>query len=266
MEGSEWIGGFEHESLSTPELKQEFASTMGKYKTDKDALVGGFNAMKMVGKPFRLPESLDKLPDDKTRGELTAQIGRLYGAVENEEALADINWTDGMAEGSKAAEPLVNAIKKFAVENKISKSLLQRLIKFNNEFSGSTELKQYKKAQEDAADLVAANTTHEELVKKLGSDDAVKSASGNVKKMFLKVYDNLKEKIGMTAEEFEAMADGLVNSGITKSAPLTLALMEIAKSYAESTTPAPGAPGAPEKKGTSIEKELPNSSKALGWT
>ena len=58
------ITELEHPSV-TAENREEFSTHMAKFATMEDAALDGMALKKLTGKPFKMPESLDKLPDDK---------------------------------------------------------------------------------------------------------------------------------------------------------------------------------------------------------
>jgi len=241
-----WTDEETHQDLITPEAKV----TLSKYNTKEDALVGGLNAMRDYGKPFKLPKSLENLPDDAVRADFTAKVGKLQGAIEDESAFEGMNFADGLADARNVSEELVGAFKKFAVENKLPKSLLPKLVLFNNQFANGIANAQTKTKTETAAKV---NDTLKEL---FGGDDGVKTNTENVRRMF-------KDHAGLTAEEYEQTAPALIDSGITGSAVLSKALFNLAKPYTESTTETTE-PGGVEKKGESNE-DMSSTSEVLGW-
>jgi len=254
----EWASGFTNEQLTTPEAQE----WLGKYTSPEEALAGGFNAAKTVGKPFRLPESLDKLsddkvrgeftsaidrlmgpyrlpesldklPDDKSRGEFSSRIGKLMGAVEKEEDLADVNFADGLADARTVNAELVGAFKKFAIAEKLPKALVGKLAKFNNEFA--TQLV----AAQEAARTESAKKVNEALVPLYGGDEGIKKHNEMVRRLF-------KNHAGLSAQEYEEAAPGLVDSGITQNLALCKALYNIAKqTVPENVTESVTAPGGP---------------------
>lgn len=252
MPNPEWIGELNHPQLSTDEAKQ----ALGKYGSTEEALVGGLNAMKAVGKPYKLPESLDKLPDDNVRTEFTGHINKLYGGIDSADAVGDVNFAEGLPEGSEVVGPLKDAFTNFAVEKKMTKSLFKDLVKFNNEFIGSDTFQQYMSEKQEKLRQQKAEEVNGKLTEALGSKEALQTGSENVKKMF-------QNNAGLNAEEFESVADDLIDSGITQNATLAKALINIANTFKEGSTagqePPPG-----ETKST-IKDEMPGSAGVLGW-
>ncbi len=242
-----WTDDVKHQDLQTPEAK----TVLSKYNSNEDALVGGLNAIKQVGRPFKLPDSLDKLPDDATRADFTGKIGKLMGAVENDEAMVDVNFAEGLPDAKMVDAELVTAFKAFAIENKLPKSLVAAIAKFNNQYA-------VKVRQANNQDVIdTATKVNGELLPMFGGEDGIKKHNENVKRMF-------QNHGGLTNEEFEAVVPGLVESGITKSTPLSKALYNIAGKFKEGTTEDPGGGGGTTEE-PGIAQELPVTAGILGW-
>ncbi len=242
-----WTDDVKHQELQTPEAK----AVLSKYNSNDDALVGGLNAIKQVGRPFKLPDSLDNLPDDATRADFTGKIGKLMGAVENDEAMVDVNFADGLPDAKTVDAKLVTAFKAFAIENKLPKSLVAAIAKFNNQYA----VKIRQTNQQGVIDT--ATKVNGELLPLFGGEDGIKKHNENVKRMF-------QNHGGLTNEEFEAVVPGLVESGITKSTPLSKALYNIAAKFGEGKTEDPGGGGGKVEE-PGIKEELPVTAGILGW-
>lgn len=190
-----WSTEFKHESLATPEAQTEFQSAMSKYPDQNAALLGGFNAMKMTGKPFKLPESLDKL-DEKTRQEFSTSARKVLGLVgiSDVKELDDIDFKTGLPEGANIDEAFLGSFKEFAKANGITKDGAKKLTEFYNKAQASA----MQKMQAQMAD--AAKTTNEALVKHFGSEDKVKERSELVKRFY-------KNHAGLTSEEYEKVGN-----------------------------------------------------------
>ena len=248
-----WLKGETHEGLVTPEAQ----SALVKYNSREEAILGGLNAQKSLGKPFRLPESLDKLPDDKARGEFQDGVLKLMGAVDKPEALKDINWTAGMPDGSKADEGLQTAFAAFAVENKIPKGIAQKGVEFWNKMVA--QLRTANETTQQTAKTENQTKVNEALVNALGSAEKVAEKTELIKRMF-------KNNLGLTAEEYDQAAEDLVVSGFTGNLTLCKALMAAADKLAgEGSTDAGGGGGGGKPQPKKITEELPKTSKALGW-
>ena len=135
---SEWIEEFEHESV-TDDNREAFTKAMGKYNTVEDAVVGGFNAQKIAGLPFKLPETLDKLKDEKVRADFVTQTHKVLGIqnVSDIKDLDDLDLKAGLAEDAPVNEGLAKLLKEHAVKQKWPKSVTQDIVGlFNGPFSG----------------------------------------------------------------------------------------------------------------------------------
>ncbi len=245
-----YVPNVRHQDLQSHDAK----TILRKFNSEDEAHLGYIQLQKAAGKPFKLPDSLDKLPDDATRADFTGRIGKLMGAVENDESMTDVNFADGLPDANMLNADLVTAFKAFAIENKLPKSVVAAVAKFNNEYA----VKSHQATQQTAVDT--ATKVNGELLPMFGGEDGIKKHNEGVKRMF-------QNHGGLTDEEFQAVIPGLVDSGITKSTPLSKALYNIAAKFGEGTTDGPGGPGAKElTEGEKTAKELPVTAGILGWT
>jgi len=253
MPEEHWTTEVEHGKLENPETKEAFARAYGKYATQEDGLIGGFEAMQTVGRPFKLPESLEKLPDDKTRDDFVGGVSKLLGAVEKPEDLKDLNWTAGMAEGSEADENLVKMFSHFVVENKMRRSIVQKNVEFYNKLMH--QAKEAKEAQE-SEDM---RLTNEALVKHFNGEE-------NLKKQIELYRRTFQNKAGLSGKEYEQVADELVDSGLLRHPLMARALLTlIAPLSAEGTTDTgDGVGGGELTEEQKFKKENPKTAQALG--
>jgi hypothetical protein len=234
---------------------------MLKYKTQEDAVLGGYEAQKATGKPFKLPESLDKL-DDKSKEEFNTSLNKLRGVPSKIEDLADIKFDAGLPEGHPINEGLKQEFSKFVVDRKMSKSDAQAGVEWLNKMS--VNLTKQMKAQEDADYLAQSEATNKELMKpeRLGSEANVKVATENIKRMF----QNIK---GMTAEKFESIGKYLVDTRSVHSADFIEAMATLAAGFEGEGSTHGGEGGKSASKEMTLEertaKESPATAKALGW-
>lgn len=232
-EGTEtknWTENLQGEQY-TPEIKEG----LSKFKNQDDVNVGYVNLQKQVGKPFKLPESLDKLPDDKTRGEFTANTLKLLGAVDKEEALDDLDYKVGLPEDREVDTALVGRLKKFAVIEKIPKSIVQKFVGLHNiineEVRQSIQTQYNEKCiKANEALLATYNNDEKEVAKK----------SELVRRMF-------QNNLGLTADEYEEARNGLVDTGFTINPILNKALIAAAEKLATEGTTETGEGAGKEK-------------------
>ena len=251
-----WSTGFQHESLAVPEARESFTKTMSKFKTQEDAIVAYPQLEKMNGKPYRLPESIDKL-DEKTRGEFTTNARKLLNiedGIASLDDLADVNLADGLPEGFPVNEGFANAFKQFAAENKLPKSLVAKLAGFNNQALAG-ELQKM-----EAAKTEQAKATNEALVKHFGGEDKVKERSELVKRFY-------KNNAGLTPEEYEQVGDEI--AGIIARNPILarVHLEKIADLAGEGSTLTGGGGNPVVNDYQKQQDALKNSpsGKAVGW-
>ncbi len=246
-----WTEGLQGEQF-TPEVKTALAA---KYKTASDMATNHLDLEKQVrGKPFRLPESLDKL-DEKSKGEFNASIGKLLGAVEKPEDLKDIDFTAGMVkvEGqeNKADEGLKAAITDFAVKNHWPKGKVQEGVALWNQTMAQAKEQQAQQAKANA------DATQKALLETYGSAEEVAKNSELVRRAF-------QNHAGLTAEEYEQ--SGVAISQIFSQSPaLSKALIKMVAPLAAEDSSQGGDGGKPKEPEKSWgEKEgLPNTAKAL---
>lgn len=250
----EWLEAYgEHEVLGTPEAKE----ALGKYETAEDALVGGYNASKKFGKPYILPESLEKLPDDKVRGEFTGSVKKMLGiqSVKDKAELDDVNWADGLPDARSVNKDLVEAYIEEAIASGKSFAQVQRDVAFNNKMANQFKLAQAegRKAQHDEV-----NTKLEGMY---GGKEGVEKYKKDVFKMFA-------TEGGLAGEEVEILADELAKAGLYSNPLLTRALFNLSKVVVKEGETEKGSP--PAAKTETIDqrqnRELPDITKALGWT
>lgn len=223
----------ESEAGFTPEMKTAFA----KYNSKDEAFKGAYEAQKQVGRPYKLPESLDKL-DEKTRGEFTAGLNKLTGAVEKAEDLKDINFAAGLPEGVKPNDAIIGALSNFAVENHIPKSLIAKYAEYSNKMG--TEMR-VKMAQSQEADFIAkAKACDDALIAdpNYGTIGKVQEADELARRMYMKYS-------GLNAEEYEQAGNDLANSGFTRYPVLRKALHNQARQLVKEGSSEAGAGGAP---------------------
>jgi len=263
----EWLDNFEHDSLDTPEVKESFAKTMSKYETPEAAIVGGFNAIKSTGTPYKLPESLDKMPGntdeerDKNRNEMMGHISKLIGAVEKPEDLQDIDWLlDSTLEGDKPNEELVKAVTELAVAEKAPKGLVQKLVGFWNRLQAGYRAKQRAKQTEvqkqaEVQQAAKIKEVNEKLTADAGGNaEELKSRTELVKRMFLNFG-------GLTAEEYEQAGAGVLEKA--NNYAFNKALINLAQNFKSGkimTGDGNPPPPPPPKKASNIS----NSRQAIG--
>ena len=255
-----WTEDFMHDSI-TEENREAFDSAMGKYESQEDAIVGGFNAMKMTGAPFRMPDSMDNLPDDNSRSDFTSQANKLLGHefAEDVEGLNDFNLKEGLPEEATVNEELAGNFKKFIVDEKIPKGIASKFLKFNN-----TELQKASRAflaKQETDTLANAHKVNEELIAhpELGSAEEVEKQSALMERA-------IRNHLGLTPEEVEEFAEGIVDAGLTKNAVVARVMLKVLAPLAQegSNDTGDGSGPKPAAEG-GIKEQAPNTAKALGW-
>lgn len=245
-----WTNGFEHPSI-TDENREAFNTTASKFASKDDMAVGYMELEKSAGKPFKLPKSLDKLPDDTVRADFTAQAHKLLGIehAPNVEALADLNMKAGFVEGQQVDEALAGAYKQWVVKNKVPKAIAQAGILFHNQMMGKA-MKEYaqqtetKEREDEAAKIKAAKACNEALVAHpdFGSVEKLQEQS----ELFRRAMQN---NVGLTPEEYEQLGDGVVDAMITTHPVLARVLLKQFAPLA-ATSSHEGSGGGPQPSGS----------------
>ncbi len=257
----EWVEEFDRGGIAT-EDHEAFGKFASKYETANAAVVGGFNASKLAGRPFKLPESMDKLPDDASRTDLATQAHKLMGtspAIKSIDDLVDMNFKEGLADDAVVDENLTGVIKKWAVEAGISKTALTKMIGFYNgglaDFSAQASEARSKQAAADK--LAAITSTNEAMAEHFGGADKVDQAT-------VLMHRALVNNVGCTAEEADAVSQLLKDGeGATNPALRKVLLSVLPVLAAENKNRGPGKGNEPAAKKSSYA-ETPTG-RALGW-
>ncbi len=254
------ITEMEHPSI-TAENREEFSTHMAKFTTMEDAALDGMALKKLTGVPFKMPESLDNLPDDASRSDFTSKARSLLGIkhASTIEDLADLNLRAGGTDDMKVDETLAANLKKFIVDEKMSLGATEKFITFFNR-EGTRVNAGIKAAQDQAAldKLAAIKDSNDALVahKDFGNQDTVD-------KQTIRLHRALKDNTGMTPEAAEDVAEFLKSrEGATNPNIRRLLLNHVASLAAESSVDGGDGHQAAEKVKSEQDKQV---DKDLGW-
>jgi hypothetical protein len=243
-----WLNDEKNEKLITPEAKRDLA----KFESKDDIAISYMELQKSASRPYKLPESLDKLPDDKTRGEFTVNTLKLLGAVDKEEALDDLDYAVGLPKDRQLDTALVGRLKKYAVEKHWPKSIVQDVVGLHNIINEETRqnlVNQFNDLQAKAK---------EARIKRYGSEEKDKEVFELIRRMFQNCGD-------LTPEEYEDSAVSLMNNGITTDPIIYKALGVFASKLVKEGTTETGEGGKPKEKPKGIAEQLPGIAKELDW-
>jgi hypothetical protein len=252
-----WIDTeFDGSSLS-PDDQQNFRQAMGKYKSKDEALIGGYNAIKLTGKPFKLPESLDKLPEN-VRGEFKTQAMKVLGVEQGvtNDSIKQVNFKKGLADGKDANETVVSKLTELAVKKGLTLSQAQDLVEMMN--TTGTELVNAAKAEQDKTLKEAFENSNKVLTQYYGADKLKENAE--------LLRRAMKDHAGLSNDEYEQIADDLLDNGyIFKKPALAKVLMDkIAPLAKEGDTTAKGPKGPPPGKRTLKDEGFTKTAERLG--
>lgn len=219
---AEWLEEFEHASI-TNENRESFNKHMSKFPTQADAVVDGFGLAKMKGTPFKFPESMDKLPDDASRNDFTAQAHKLLGIehAKDIEALADLNMKAGQAEGAPFDENMATAFKQFVIAKKVPKGIAQTIIEFHNQAMAKVAADNKTKEHNDA--VAAMEKCDAELIADpdIGSEENLLKQTELFKRAF-------EKHLNLAPEEAKKCAEALAESKyLTTYKPLAKILLKL---------------------------------------
>lgn len=215
-----WSQDFEHASI-TEDNREAFTTGMSKFPTQADAVIGYTELQKSAGKPFKLPESIDKLPDDQTRADFSDGVNKLIGRTipKDMESFADVNFKDGLAEDAQVNEKFTGIIKQWAVDNKIPLETVSKLASFYNGplAAHATEAM----AEQTQADTIAKQTACQEaLVNTFGSKEKVAEQSELFRRAILN-FDGVKG-----TDKAEEIGDAMVKAGLTTNPELAKIMLK----------------------------------------
>jgi hypothetical protein len=251
-----WSNEFEHSSI-TDENRESFNADMAKFPTKDDAVIGYRELQKTAGKPFKLPESLDKLPDDTTRAEFTSQANKILGIRRTKDIkeLADVNLRDGHPDGVAYNEEFANSFKQFVVDNNLNVNAMPKYAKFFNEAMAGL------RAKNEADKIAAAEKCNTALI--AHPDIGSKEKLTEMTELFVRA---MKNHVGLTAAEVEELADGLALSALTTNPVLArIMLKQFAPLATEGSSEAGGHGNQPPAKPPDPDEGSPTYD-AMGWS
>lgn len=244
-----WSNKITHEDLTTPEAK----NWLSKYDSQEEALVGGYNAEKKVGKPFKLPESLEKVeswPDVKDREAFRGGLSKLLGTISKVEDLDDIDFAKGLPDARQVNAELVSAYKEFCVKRGVPKVLARDLAVFNNEFVTQVVQNQVKEKQD------RIQKAQDSLKPLFGDDNALKVHDDRVRRLF-------QNHCGLSAQEYEGVIGELMSAGVAENATLRKALYNLSKDVVVEGKTEPAGDTAVQKPAKSFDQRFPETAKSL---
>ncbi len=260
MADEHWAPGFEHASI-TADNREAFNTVASKFATQGDMCVGYHELQKTTGKPFKMPESLDKLPDDAARADFTSQAHKVLGIrkVKSIDDLKDVNLKDGLPDGSPYDEGFAAAYKQFVVDEDMNSSDMPKNAKFFNTIMAKIKADNATKLEND--NLAAATKCDEALIAHpdIGSKEELLKQTELFKRA-------ITSKVGLTADEVDELGEGLTLSTITKNPVLQRVMLKHFAPLAATATNEGGTGGAgADGKPVNSDSGSPTYV-ALGWS
>ena len=249
----------DHPSI-TAENREGLSRHMEKFDSFEAAAVDGMSLKKLQGAPFKMPESLDKLPDDTTRSDFTAQARKVLGIniAKDIEGLKDVNFKVGLADDAPFDEDFVGIIKNWAVEKGVDTATIQSLAELYNGPLTEHSVKAFK-TKEDATFDTNAKATNEGLVKHFGgSQEKVDSESDFFRTAIL-------NHPGTTVERATKVADVIVEAMQRGGSDAAIVLLEMIAPMAKEGGTHAGTGGNKPATEQTTAKQLPKTAKVLGW-
>lgn len=226
------VSAIEHPSI-TAENRPAFETHMEKFETMEDAALDGMALKKMTGVAVKLPESLDNLPDDAARADLSSKVNKLYGRTYAGDLaeLADMDLKAGSASPDKPIdENFAKQFKQWIVDEKIEKGTAQKAIAFFNKAVGQAQADYTTKAVEER--LAAVTSCTEALIKHadFGSKEKLDAET-------VRLHRALINNTGCSADEAADVADFLKDrEGATNPTIRRLMISNLAPLATESST------------------------------
>lgn len=261
------ISTIEHSSI-TAENRESLQTHMEKFDSFEAAAIDGMGLKKMQGAPFKMPGSMESLPDDVSRAEFTLSARKLLGITHagSVDDLADLDLMAGST-SDKMDDKLAAAFKEFVVSDKVDKATAQKMIGFHNKAMG-TAREAYAAATKVAEDQAATQL----VADKRACNDALVAhedfaTQEAVDKQNILLHRALKDNVGISVEDAEDMSEFLNSrEGATNPVLRRILLKSLSPLAAESSTE--GGDGKPAGGKVVSEAEAAKDAevkKVLGW-
>ena len=244
MPDAPWTDGFEADGL-TDDNREAFTTHMAKFPTQAAAVMDGYGLAKQKGVAFKLPESIEKLPDDTARATMLAQINKLYGRdiPVDLDGLADLDMKSGSATpDAKFDEAFAGKFKQWILDEKIEKSVAQKSIAFFNKAVGEAQVAYTAKTEEAtkaaATERLAAVTAcNDSLVTTFGSKEKLDEQT-------VRMHRAILNNTGCSVDEAADVAEFLKNREGATNATLRRILISNLAPLATETLGPDGKPAA----------------------
>lgn len=254
---------FEHPNFDTPEKLEAARNTLKKFngKETNDIAASYVDLEKMSSKPFKLPESLDKLQDENVRNDFTSQAKKVLGIEDaiNEDQLKEINWSKGLEPGAETNPSMIEMFGKYAVEKGLSKTHAQNTVEFLNQMQAKG-MADFEKAANEAMKANAERS--KSILESYFGVEGLKQHAELLRRA-------AKNQGGLSDAEYEEIADELKDEILSGKGVLTKMMMNFAAKLEKEGHNEPPGGNPPENKksfGDDILEDNPKTAAAVGWT
>jgi hypothetical protein len=201
----------EHPSI-TADNREAFSTHMAKFGSMEDAALDGMSLKQQTGKPYRFPESMDKLPDDASREAFRTDANKLLGRTipKDMDSFANVNFKDGLAADAEIDNDLVGVIKQWAIDEKVPTESVSKMTALFNGKMG--EYIGAKGETMKAAAEEKAKADHSIAVKACNDTLAGHPDFGNAEKLdadTVKLHQALTNNSKLSTEEANGIAEFL---------------------------------------------------------
>jgi len=261
------ITTIEHE-LITADNREAFSTHMAKFDSFEAASLDGMDLKSQQGKPFKLPESMDKLPDDAARADFTSGANKLLGRTipKDMDSFAGVNFKEGLADGVEADDGLIGVIKQWAIDEKVPTESISKMTALFNGKMG-----EYIGAKGETLKAAAeekAKADHSIAVKACNDTLAGHPDFGNAEKLdadTVKLHQALANNSKLTVDEANGIAEFLRDrEGATNPVLRRLMINQFAPLAKEGGSESGQGGDTPAAAKTASET-MPVTAKILGW-
>jgi hypothetical protein len=257
----------EHAAI-TADNRVALQTHMDKFDSFEAAALDGMDLKSQMGKPYKFPESMDKLADDNVRSEFRAGANKLLGRTipKDLESFADVNFKAGLADDAEVDDALIGVIKKWAVDEGVSTESVGKMTALFNGPMG-----EYFAAKGETMNTAAdekSKADHAIAVKACNDSLTAHADFGTVEALdakSVKLHTALKNNCKLSPEDANNVAEFLRDGeGATNPVLRKLMIDTFAPLATEGSTEN-GQHGDTPPAAKTAAQQMPVTGKILGW-